>query len=129
MNILLPTSKKKVDVYKGEMYFFRAYVMHRAALLFCEDYDPDVQDQPGLPIRKSGSRKQNWLVVRWQLCMRIEADLVASRKTVTAQGTATDQIYLTKDAITAFRAELALHTTSIRRPASMPSLFMELILW
>lgn len=28
---------------------------------------------------------------------------------MTAQGTPTDQIYLTKDAITAFRAELALH--------------------
>ena len=50
---LTPDKQKKVDVYKGEMYFFRAYVMHRAALLFCEDYDPDkAADQLGLPYPK-----------------------------------------------------------------------------
>lgn len=69
---LTPDEQKKVDVYKGEMYFFRAYVMHRAALLFCEDYDPDKAADPSwvFPIRKSGSRKRNWLAVRWQSCMR-----------------------------------------------------------
>ena len=57
---LTPDEQKKVDVYKGEMYFFRAYVMHRAALLFCEDYDPDkAADQLGLPYLKEWEPQAN----------------------------------------------------------------------
>lgn len=108
---LTPDEQKKVDVYKGEMYFFRAYVMHRAALLFCEDYDPDkAADQLGLPYPKGWEPEAK--LARGTLAKlyeNVEADLVEAEKTVTAQGTPTDQIYLTKDAITAFRAELALH--------------------
>lgn len=108
---LTPDEQKKVDVYKGEMYFFRAYVMHRAALLFCEDYDPDkAADQLGLPYPKEWEPEAK--LARGTLAKlyeNVEADLVEAEKTVTAQGTPTDQIYLTKDAITAFRAELALH--------------------
>ena len=108
---LTPDEQKKVDVYKGEMYFFRAYVMHRAALLFCEDYDPDkAADQLGLPYPKEWDPEAK--LARGTLAKlyeNVEADLVEAEKTVTAQGTPTDQIYLTKDAITAFRAELALH--------------------
>lgn len=108
---LSPEDQAKVDVYKGEMYFFRAYVMHRAALLFCEDYNPDVQDQPGLPYPKEWDPEAK--LARGTLAAlyaNIESDLKEAEKTVTTQGTATDQIYLTKDAITAFRAEIALES-------------------
>jgi hypothetical protein len=104
-------SSAEVQQYIGEMYFFRAYVMHRAALLFCEDYDPDkAADQLGLPYPKEWEPEAK--LARGTLAKlyeNVEADLVEAEKTVTAQGTPTDQIYLTKDAITAFRAELALH--------------------
>lgn len=108
---LTPDEQKKVDVYKGEMYFFRAYVMHRAALLFCEDYEPTkAADQLGLPYPKEWDPEAK--LARGTLAKlyeNVEADLKEAEKTVTTQGTATDQIYLTKDAITAFRAELALY--------------------
>lgn len=108
---LTPDEQKKVDVYKGEMYFFRAYVMHRAALLFCEDYEPaKAADQLGLPYPKEWDPEAK--LARGTLAKlyeNVEADLKEAEKTVTTQGTATDQIYLTKDAITAFRAELALY--------------------
>lgn len=108
---LTDEEQKTVDVYKGEMYFFRAYVMYRAALIFCEDYDPDKADtQLGLPYPKEWNPEEK--LARGTLAKlfeNVEADLKEAEKVVTTQGSATNQIHLTKDAITAFRAELALY--------------------
>lgn len=112
--------QKKVDLYMGEMHFFRAYLMHRAALLFCEDYnlvaDPDgnklpAEQQLGLPYPKEWDPEAKLpRGTLAQLYADIESDLVEAEKVVTTPGAANDPIYLTKDAITAFRAQIALHT-------------------
>lgn len=99
----------KIKMFMGEMRFFRAYTLHRAALLFCADYDPaKAETQLGLPYPKEwnpdAKLSRGTLA---QLYANVEQDIVAAEAVVTTAG-AQNSIYLTKDAITAFRAQLAL---------------------
>lgn len=101
---------EEIRKYMGEMYFFRAYVMHHAALIFCEDYDPDKADtQLGLPYstewNPDAKLRRGTLKALYE---QVEKDLKQAELAVTTEGSQ-NAIYLTKDAITAFRAQLALH--------------------
>lgn len=102
--------RAEIEKYIGEMYFFRAYVMHQAALLFCEDYDPDQADtQLGLPYplewNPDAKMARGTLKALYE---QVEKDLKQAELVVDTEGSQ-NAIYLTKDAITAFRAQLALY--------------------
>lgn len=103
------TDATTIKMFMGEMRFCRAFAMRRAALLFCEDYDPaKAETQPGLPYPKEwnpdAKLSRGTLA---QLYANIEQDIVAAEAVVTTAG-APNSIYLTKDAIAAFRAQIAL---------------------
>ncbi len=102
--------RAEIEKYMGEMYFFRAYVMHQAALLYCEDYDPaTAESQLGLPYplewNPDAKMARGTLKALYE---QVEKDLKQAELVVDTEGSQ-NAIYLTKDAITAFRAQIALH--------------------
>lgn len=101
---------EELKKYMGEMYFFRAYVMHQAALLFCADYDPDkAATQLGLPYPLEWNPDAKMARGTLEaLYVQVEKDLKQAELAVTTEGSP-NAIFLTKDAITAFRAQIALY--------------------
>ncbi len=104
-----PHNADELKLYMGEFYFFRAYLTHQLALRFCQDYDPALADtQPGVPcptVYASGSQLPRGTLA--QTYARITEDIKTAEELVTTQGSQ-NAIYLTVDAITAFKAQIAL---------------------
>ena len=99
----------EVNKFVGEMKFFRAYALRQLALRFCEDYDPDrAAAQPGVPVPivyETGTHLKRGTLA--DVYGQIVSDIAEAELTVTTPGSA-NAIYLTKDAITAFKAQVAL---------------------
>ncbi len=121
INYSLQHMQKAIDEYKiteveavrslmGELYFFRAFVLYRASLLFCEDYDPArAAEQMGLPYpTKWDPDAKLGRISMEEFYGKIKTDITEAELAVTREGAA-NSIWLTKDAITAFKAQLALH--------------------
>ncbi len=104
-----PHNAEELKLYMGEMYFVRAYVMDQLALRFCQDYDPALADtQLGVPCPTEyapGSQLPRGTLA--QVYTRITEDLKSAEELVKTQG-AQNSIYITVDAITALKAQIAL---------------------
>ncbi len=104
-----PDAAEDMNLYIGEFHFFRAYLMDQLALRFCQDYEPDqAASQLGLPYPKSyepGAQLNRGTLA--DLYSNILADVEVAETNVKTQGTQNSK-YLTVDAITAFKAQLAL---------------------
>ena len=103
-------SRSDVQLYIGEAYFLRAYALNQLALRFCQDYDPDkAKTQLGVPLLTKYS-KDPVNAPRGSLFdvyTQIQSDITEAELAVTTAGSA-NAIYLTADAITAFKAQIAL---------------------
>ena len=103
-------SKADVQLYIGEAYFLRAYALNQLALRFCQAYDPaKASTQPGVPLLTKYS-KEPVNAPRGTLADvygQIVSDITEAELVVNTPGSA-NAIYLTKDAITAFKAQIAL---------------------
>lgn len=103
------SAAEEMNFYIGEFSFFRAYLMHQLALRFCQDYDKDnAANQLGLPYPKTyepGAQLNRGTLA--QTYADILADIATAEQYVTTQG-AQNAKYLTVDAITAFKAQVAL---------------------
>lgn len=103
-------SRSDVQLYIGEAYFLRAYALNQLALRFCQDYDPDkAKTQLGVPLLTKYS-KDPVNAPRGSLFdvyTQIQSDITEAELAVTTAGSA-NAIYLTADAITAFKAQVAL---------------------
>lgn len=102
-------SDDEMNLYKGEFYFFRAYMMHQLALRFCEDYNPDTAaSQLGVPYPMSYSpgaqMPRGTLADTYKYILE---DIARAEQLVTTAGSQNSK-YLTVDAITAFKAQVAL---------------------
>lgn len=99
----------QVDKFIGEMKFFRAFAFRQLALRFCEDYDPArATSQPGIPTPTTYSTGAHYS--RGTLAdvyAQIVTDYTDAEVAVNTPGSA-NAIYLTSDAITAFKAQVAL---------------------
>ena len=99
----------EINMYIGEMKFFRAYTLRQLALRFCEAYDPDkATTQPGIPVPdkyETGSHLERGTLA--DVYKQIQSDITDAELAVTTAGSA-NAIYLTADAITAFKAQVAL---------------------
>lgn len=104
-----PENAEELKLYMGEMYFVRAYMIHQLALRFCEDYDPDRADaQLGVPCPVEyapGAQLPRGTLA--QTYARITEDIKSAEGLVTTQGSQNSK-YITVDAITAFKAQVAL---------------------
>ncbi len=103
-------SRSDVQLYIGEAYFLRAYALNQLALRFCQDYDPaKASTQLGVPLLTKYS-KDPVNAPRGTLedvYGQIQSDITEAELAVTTAGSA-NAIYLTADAITAFKAQIAL---------------------
>lgn len=99
----------QVDKFIGEMKFFRAYAFRQLALRFCEDYDPArATSQPGIPTPttySTGAHYERGTLA--DVYRQIVTDYTDAEVAVNTPGSA-NAIYLTSDAITAFKAQVAL---------------------
>lgn len=106
---LEPDNEKELNLYKGELYFFRGYLLHQLALRFCEDYEPaEAESQLGVPCPTEylpGAQLPRGTLA--QTYARILEDVKAAEELVDVQG-AQNAVYVTVDAITAFKAQVAL---------------------
>lgn len=104
-----PDHAEQLDFYKGELHLIRAYVFHQLALRFCEDYEPaEAASQLGIPTPTSydPAAKHNRGTLD-QTYRQILDDIAAAEKSVDTPGAA-DSPYVTVDAITALKAQVAL---------------------
>ena len=103
-------SRSDVQLYIGEAYFLRAYALNQLALRFCQDYDPaKASTQLGVPLLTKYS-KDPVNAPRGTLAdvyTQIQSDITEAELAVKTAGSA-NAIYLTADAITAFKAQIAL---------------------
>lgn len=104
-----PDNAEELNFYKGELHLIRAYVFHQLALRFCEDYEPDrAASQPGVPTPTSyNPAAQLNRGTLEQTYRQILDDIAAAEKIVDTPGAA-DSPYVTVDAITALKAQVAL---------------------
>jgi|GEM_PF-74058 len=101
--------KVELDPFIGEAHFMRAYALNKLALLFCEDYDPGKDSQMGVPVQTEYS-KDPVNLSRGKLSDvygQILSDIAEAKLGINRPGEL-NAIYLTKDAITAFEAQIAL---------------------
>ena len=111
-------SANEISLVKGyiaEMHFFRAYVMYRLSLMFCEDYDPArATEQLGVPYPVQWDPEAK--LPRKTLAdvyTQLEKDLVEAEKEINSsnanyKGGAAGSYYVTENALKAFRAQYAL---------------------
>ena len=104
-----PENEAKLNVLKGELYFFRAFFMHQLALRFCQDYDPAKADsQLGVPcpVKYDALAKLNrgTLAATYE---RITDDIELAEGLVKTAGAANSG-KVTADAVTALKAQVAL---------------------
>ncbi len=100
----------KTSLYKSELHFFRAYIMHQLALRFCNDYEPDLADtQLGVPTpaeyNPDAQLNRGTLAETYEFILNDIEVAEAGLGSVTGSS---DSIYLTADALTAFKAQVAL---------------------
>ena len=104
-----PDNAEELTFYKGELHLIRAYVFHQLALRFCEDYEPDrAAVQLGIPTPTSydPDAKHNRGTLE-QTYRQILDDIAVAEEIVDTPGAA-DSPYVTVDAITALKAQVAL---------------------
>lgn len=103
------SEKKTLDTYKGEMLLLRAICHRQVVLRFCKDYEPATAGTDwGIPIittydvahKPARGTLENAYA-------KIKEDIAAAEALITTQG-AQDAAYLTVDALTAFKAQVAL---------------------
>lgn len=101
----------EIKIIKGEMYLFRAMLMHELALKFSADYDPaTAETQYGgiLMLHYDPTAKPTRATLK-QTYDQILDDIALAKASLTTAGAA-NSIYLTVDCITAFEAKVYLHT-------------------
>ena len=106
---LNPDDKEDIDALKGELYFFRGYCLHQLALRFCQDYDPaKAENQLGVPCPTSYDphAKLNRGTLAGTYAQILE-DIKSAEALVATPGEA-DNCYVSVDAVTAFKAQVAL---------------------
>ncbi len=99
-----------VKLYMAEMYFFRAYTLHQLALRFCEDYDPNgAATQLGVPcpIEYDPDAKLSRGTLK-DTYEQILGDVQKAESVLGQIEGEADNIYLSADAVTAFKAQVAL---------------------
>ena len=104
-----PDDKSDIEALKGDLYFFRAYCLHQLALRFCEDYDPDkAATQLGVPCPTSYNphAKLNRGTLADTYTQILE-DIKSAEALVATPGEE-NNCYVSVDAITAFKAQVAL---------------------
>ncbi len=100
----------QLALYRAEMCLLRAYTVHQLVLRFCEDYDPaSASQQPGVPypteFNPDAKLPRETLVDTYR---KINEDIKSAETLLrNIQGEA-DNIYLSGDAVTAFKAQVAL---------------------
>lgn len=104
-----PGNAEQLAYYKGELTFIRAYILHQLALRYCEDYEPDkASTQLGVPTPTTydpeAKLNRGTLAQTYQ---QINDDIKAAEAVITTTGSA-NSAYVTKDAITALKAQVAL---------------------
>ncbi len=102
-------AREEIALYVAEMHFFRAYLFDQLALHFCKAYDPaTAASTPGIPCPKSyapgASLGRGTLAATYAAILE---DLKVAEAGITTPGAA-DSPYLTVDAVTAFKARIAL---------------------
>lgn len=103
------TYADKIAYYRAEAHLFRAYFMHQIALRFCEDYDPATADTtPGVPCppehNPDAQLPRGTLAQTYKFILD---DIEAAAELENYEGEP-DSFYLSKDALTAFKAQVAL---------------------
>lgn len=101
---------EKTSLYKAELHFMRAYTMHQIALRFCNDYEPDkAKTQLGVPCPKEynpdAQLNRGTLEDTYKFIL---ADIAIAEQGLKDVAGSADAIYLTADAVTAFKAQVAL---------------------
>lgn len=102
-------AKEELALYVAELHFFRAYVLNQVAVHFCEAYDPaKAASQPGIPYPTTYAPGTGLARGTLQnVYSSILEDLKIAEAGVTTAGSA-NSVYLTADAVTAFKARVAL---------------------
>lgn len=99
-----------IAFYRAEFHFFRAYLMHQLALRFCKDYEPaTAATDPGVPCPKE--HNPNAQLARGTLADTykfILDDLKAAEDLQYYTYGEPDSYYVTIDAVTALKAQVAL---------------------
>ncbi len=135
MNVLTEREVEQVTGYMGEMYMFRAWIMYRAAMLFCEQpamTDAELEAQLGLyyqkPLREDGKPGFPDVTIQpvrgtlKELLANIEEDIARAEAILTDTGDYMGKqgsIYLTADAVKAFKAQYALYRRDYATAAQM----------
>ncbi len=100
----------QTSLYKAELHFFRAYVMHQIALRFCDDYEPaKAAQQLGVPTpaeyNPDAQLPRGTLKATYDFILE---DIKIAKAGLANVAGESDSIYLTADAVTAFQAQVAL---------------------
>lgn len=107
---LHPEDAEDIAIYMAEAKFFRALCLHQLALRFCKDYDPATAiSDLGVPTPTVydpyAKLERGTLELTYK---QINADVKEAEKFLTEAG-APCSTRLNKDAVLAFKAQLALH--------------------
>lgn len=100
--------------YLGEAYFLRAYYHHALVMAFCLPYSDATKDSYGVPYvtRYAPTSDNSTYPVRGTLeeaYQKIMEDIDSAAVNITAEGSSANSKYITRDAVTALRARVALH--------------------
>lgn len=118
----------EIKMYRAEAHFFRAYFMHQLVLRFCADYDPATAGNlPGVPYPKEfdpdaqlprGTLEQTYENILEDIEAAAylnakpeepgDADDTDDAGVLNVRFGAPDSFYVTGDALTAFKAQVAL---------------------
>lgn len=112
--IFTEEGKKEMKNVKGDAFFMRAYSLYNLAQYFCRDYDESLLDQPnsGVSYRLDYNPSSDSHTYPARKTMRetykqITNDLDSAAEYITREGEM-GAIYVTRDAITALTARVAL---------------------
>lgn len=100
----------QLALFRAEMCLLRAYTVHQAVLRFCEDYDPArATQQLGVPypteFDPDAQLPRETLAVTYK---KINEDIKSAETQLNKVAGESDYIYLSADAVTAFKAQVAL---------------------
>lgn len=102
-------AQAEIDLYVAEMHFFRAYLFNQLALHFCDAYDPaTAASKLGVPcptVYAPGTGLGRGTLA--DTYAAILADIKVAEEGIRTTGSA-NAFYLTADAVTAFKARIAL---------------------
>ena len=113
---------EKIDLYRAELHLARAYTLHQAALRFCEDYNPDkAEQQLGIPIPETydinAQLPRKTLKDTYDFILD---DIKAAAAIENVEGQQ-NSYYFTKDALTAFKAQVALQMHDYENASELAS--------